>query len=76
MMEILKTATLLLVEHGREFIVVVEAAAIIMMARYIVGLHAQQRDDDKNTITMLEGFKGSVEALTKAIDRLVDKRGG
>ena len=74
-MGILETATLLLGAHGERFIIVVLAAAIVLLARYIRDLHKGQREDDKAQIKMLEGFKASVEALTKAVDRLVDRRG-
>jgi hypothetical protein len=76
-MEALKTATLLLAEHPAWFVCSVLALTVVVMARYIVKMHAGQREDDKNTISMLEGFRASVDALTKAVDRLVEKsRGG
>ena len=73
MMEILKTATLLLDNHAAWFIVVILSTVVVTLARYVVKLFDTQREDDRTTISMLEGFKASVDALTKAIDRLLDK---
>jgi hypothetical protein len=74
-MEALEAATILLKTHGGEFLSVVLAGVVVKLALYIRDLHASQREDDKAQITILEGLKAAVEALTKTVDRLANKRG-
>jgi len=69
-MDIIVKATELLQENGPWALVVIMGVVIWRMATYITKMHDQRREDDKNLITVMERFRASVDALTKAVDRM------
>jgi len=75
-MHTLTVITGYLKDHGAWFLVVVLGFVIWRMALYIVEMHEEQRENDKVIVKILEGFKASVESLTKVVDRMANNRRG
>ncbi len=75
-MDAWKAATMMLEEHGGWGVAVVLAFALWRMWIRNNKREDEHREDDRKSVKILEGFKAAVEALTKAVDRLADKKPG